>query len=52
VHHVLDCNPCDQVHCVFPEHPCIVRATEAEVQEAVAKVMDQAGLEGKQIGGR
>lgn len=39
VHHVLDCNPCDQVHCVFPDQPCISRATEPEVQEAVAAVL-------------
>ena len=43
VHHILDCNPCDQIHCVFPEQPCIARATEAEVQAAVAQVMELAG---------
>jgi ADP-heptose:LPS heptosyltransferase len=43
VHHVLDCNPCDQVHCVFPDHPCIMRATELEVQASVAAVLEANG---------
>jgi ADP-heptose:LPS heptosyltransferase len=43
VHHILDCNPCDQIHCVFPEQPCIARATEAEVQAAVARVLGVTG---------
>lgn len=31
LHHVLECNPCDQVHCVHPENPCINRITLDEV---------------------
>lgn len=31
VHHILDCNPCDQIHCVRPENPCINLATVSEV---------------------
>ena len=32
IHHVLECNPCDQVHCVHPENPCINRITTNEVK--------------------
>jgi hypothetical protein len=32
---VLECNPCDQVHCVHPENPCIQRITHEEVREKV-----------------
>ncbi len=31
VHHVLACNPCDQIHCVHADNPCIERITLAEV---------------------
>jgi ADP-heptose:LPS heptosyltransferase len=31
LHHVLHCNPCDQVHCVHPENPCIGRIEVSEV---------------------
>ena len=33
LHHVLECNPCDQIHCVHPENPCIDRITIEEVKE-------------------
>lgn len=39
VHHVLDCNPCDQEHCVRPENPCIQLATIEEVVAATEKVL-------------
>lgn len=35
VHHVLECNPCDQIHCVHPENPCINRISLLEVLEKV-----------------
>lgn len=35
LHHKLPCNPCDQVHCVFPENPCINRITVAEVMDCI-----------------
>jgi ADP-heptose:LPS heptosyltransferase len=41
VHHVLDCNPCDQIHCVRPENPCIDLITIAEVNEAVDSVLSK-----------
>lgn len=34
IHHVLDCNPCDQIHCVRPHDKCIDMITMAEVLEA------------------
>ncbi len=43
VHHVLECNPCDQVHCVYPDSPCISRASLDEVLEAVKSVMHPVG---------
>lgn len=39
LHHVLECNPCDQVHCVHPENPCINRITLAEVIEKVESLL-------------
>jgi heptosyltransferase-3 len=39
VHHVLDCNPCDQIHCVRPHNPCMHLITVAEVQLAVDEVL-------------
>lgn len=31
IHHKLHCNPCDQVHCVYPENPCMKRISVEEV---------------------
>lgn len=39
IHHVLDCNPCDQIHCVQPENSCMKRISQAEVFSAVEKVL-------------
>jgi ADP-heptose:LPS heptosyltransferase len=39
IHHVLECNPCDQVHCVHPENPCINRITLPEVIEKVESLL-------------
>lgn len=38
LHHVLECNPCDQIHCVYPENPCIARIQVNDVLEALDKV--------------
>lgn len=43
VHHVLECNPCDQIHCVHPELPCIQRASLEEVMQAVNRVLHSVG---------
>jgi len=39
VHHVLGCNPCDQIHCVRPDSPCIDLATLAEVEGMVDELL-------------
>ena len=39
IHHVLDCNPCDQIHCVRPENPCINLITTAEVSEKLQELL-------------
>lgn len=39
VHHVLSCNPCDQVNCVRPHDPCILMATVDEVRTAATNVL-------------
>jgi ADP-heptose:LPS heptosyltransferase len=31
IHHKLECNPCDQVHCKYPDNPCMHRITVEEV---------------------
>lgn len=31
IHHKLECNPCDQLHCVHPDNPCMNRITVEEV---------------------
>lgn len=39
VHHVLECNPCDQVHCKYPGNPCIERITIEEVTNAAENLL-------------
>jgi ADP-heptose:LPS heptosyltransferase len=39
LHEVLDCNPCDQIHCVRPSGRCIDRIGLAAVQLAVNDVL-------------
>lgn len=39
VHHVLPCNPCDQVHCIHPDNPCINRIELFEVTEQLNKLI-------------
>ena len=41
IHKVLPCNPCDQVHCVHPENPCISRITAEEAKHALGVVLRQ-----------
>lgn len=40
-HHVLKCNPCDQIHCVTPEKPCISLIEVAEVSLTVDKILNE-----------
>lgn len=35
IHHKLECNPCDQVHCVHPENPCMNRIQVSEVIQKI-----------------
>ena len=35
LHHILPCNPCDQIHCVHPDNPCIQRILVEEVMEKI-----------------
>jgi ADP-heptose:LPS heptosyltransferase len=39
LHKVLHCNPCDQIHCVHADNPCIERIEVSEVVEAVRKIL-------------
>ncbi len=39
LHEFLDCNPCDQIHCVRPSDRCIDRISFASVQLAVSEVL-------------
>jgi ADP-heptose:LPS heptosyltransferase len=38
-HHILECNPCDQVHCKYPNNPCIQRIQVEEVESLVADLL-------------
>lgn len=40
IHHVLDCNPCDQVHCVRPENTCMDLITEMEVELKIKEILN------------
>ena len=37
LHHVLECNPCDQVHCVQPENRCIDITQVSDVLNAIER---------------
>lgn len=39
LHHVLECNPCDQIHCVHPDHPCIARIQVDDVIWAIDEIL-------------
>lgn len=39
IHHVLECNPCDQVHCKYADNPCIRRITADEVMAKVRELI-------------
>lgn len=38
-HEVLECNPCDQVHCIHAHNPCIARIEELSVMSAVDELL-------------
>ncbi len=39
IHHKLKCNPCDQIHCKYPDNPCMHRITVEEVLEKIKTVI-------------
>ena len=39
LHKILSCNPCDQVHCIHPENPCISRISLEEAEAALTEVL-------------
>ncbi len=39
VHHILDCNPCNQIKCIRPESPCINLVTIEEVESKIIEVL-------------
>lgn len=39
LHHVLPCNPCDQIHCVHPDNPCISRIQANDVLETITQIL-------------
>jgi heptosyltransferase-3 len=39
IHHVLQCNPCDQIHCVQPDNPCIKMISFDAVRGAVNEIL-------------
>jgi ADP-heptose:LPS heptosyltransferase len=39
LHMILPCNPCDQIHCQFPDNPCIQRIELAAVKQAVSELI-------------
>lgn len=41
LHHVLSCNPCDQIHCVHPENPCISRIQVVDVLGKIDEILQQ-----------
>jgi ADP-heptose:LPS heptosyltransferase len=41
LHKILECNPCDQVHCKYPGNPCIARISTEEVLEKVTSLLNE-----------
>lgn len=41
IHHILPCNPCDQVHCKFSDNPCIRRITVEQVKAKCEELLAQ-----------
>jgi ADP-heptose:LPS heptosyltransferase len=39
LHHILECNPCDQVHCVRPENPCISLVSKEDAKAAISAML-------------
>ncbi len=39
IHKILPCNPCNQVHCIHPDNPCINRITIEEAINAIGVIL-------------
>jgi ADP-heptose:LPS heptosyltransferase len=39
IHKILPCNPCDQVHCIHPDNPCINQITIEDAKNALGVVL-------------
>jgi ADP-heptose:LPS heptosyltransferase len=39
IHYILECNPCDQVHCKHPNNPCIQRISMEEVTSKIEQLL-------------
>jgi heptosyltransferase-3 len=39
IHHVLNCNPCDQIHCVNPSYTCMQRISIEEVKSKIEEIL-------------
>lgn len=44
LHHVLRCNPCNQIDCVVPENPCIQRIMVLDVCNELLNLKDKINL--------
>lgn len=44
LHHVLACNPCNQLDCVEPQSPCITRIQVLDAELAIAELMERINL--------
>ncbi|MDI1232892.1 MAG: glycosyltransferase family 9 protein [bacterium] len=44
LHHVLKCNPCNQIDCVEPQNPCITRIQVLDAEIAIADLMGRINL--------
>jgi len=41
LHEVLECNPCDQINCKYPNNTCMDRISVAAVQEKLNEIISQ-----------
>ena len=41
LHEVLECNPCDQINCKYPDNTCMDRISVAAVQEKLNQIISQ-----------
>jgi ADP-heptose:LPS heptosyltransferase len=40
LHKILECNPCDQINCKYPDDPCINRVTLEEVKLTTSELLN------------